>query len=62
VDAEDLFGLQARLADRTRFGRITEVFFDEETGEVSYVVVGRGRRASRCLSLVVNLDAHRPYN
>jgi hypothetical protein len=52
VDAEDLFGLQARLA-RTRFGRITEVFFDEEAGEVSYVVVGRGEESfeepiSRC--------------
>jgi hypothetical protein len=53
VDAEDLFGLQARLADRTRFGSITEVFFDEETCEVSYVVVGREEESfevpiSRC--------------
>lgn len=53
MDAEDLFGLQARLADGTRFGRITEVFFDEETGEVSCVVVGRGKESfevpiSRC--------------
>ena len=37
MDTVDLFGLQARLADRTRY---------EETGEVSYVVVGRGEE--RC--------------
>ncbi len=56
MDAEDLFGLQARLADGTRFGRITEVFFDEETGEVSYVVVERGEESFEVPIASVSLD------
>ena len=56
MDAEDLFGLQARLADGTRFGRITEVLFDEETGEVSYVVAERGEESFEVPIASVSLD------
>jgi sporulation protein YlmC with PRC-barrel domain len=35
----DLIGLEARPADGTEIGRIAEVVADEESGEVTQVVV-----------------------
>ena len=56
VNPEDLFGLQARALDGTRFGRITDVFLDEETGEVSYVVAERGAESFEVPISSISLD------
>jgi sporulation protein YlmC with PRC-barrel domain len=39
LQERDLFGLEARAADGSEIGRITEVITDEETGEVTHVIV-----------------------
>jgi hypothetical protein len=39
LQERSLIGLEARAADGTEFGRITEVVTDEEGGEVTHVVV-----------------------
>ena len=56
MDAEDLFGLQARLADGTRFGRITQVYFDEVTGEPSYAVAEREAESFEVPISSISLD------
>ena len=39
MEERGLVGLEARAADGTAFGRISEVITDEESGEVTYVLV-----------------------
>jgi hypothetical protein len=39
LQERSLIGLEARAADGTQFGRIAEVVTDEESGEVTYVIV-----------------------
>ncbi len=39
MQERDLVGLEARAADGSEIGRITEVITDEETGEVTHVIV-----------------------
>jgi sporulation protein YlmC with PRC-barrel domain len=39
LDERGLVGLEARVADGSEIGRITEVVTDEETGEVTHVIV-----------------------
>ena len=56
MNPEDLFGLQARAPDGTRFGRITDVFLDAETGEVSYVVAERGAESFEVPISSISLD------
>lgn len=41
MEERSLVGLEARTADGTEVGRITEVISDEESGEVTHVVVER---------------------
>ena len=41
-----LIGLEARAADGTEIGRISEVILDEESGEVTHVVVDREAEGS----------------
>ena len=39
MEGQGLIGLEARLPDGTEVGRISEVLTDEETGEVTHVLV-----------------------
>jgi sporulation protein YlmC with PRC-barrel domain len=42
LQERSLIGLEARAADGTEFGRIAEVVTDEESGEVTHVIVETG--------------------
>jgi sporulation protein YlmC with PRC-barrel domain len=39
LEERDLIGLEARAADGSEIGRIMEVITDDETGEVTHVIV-----------------------
>jgi hypothetical protein len=56
VDERGLIGLEARTADGVEIGRIAEVVTDEESGEVTHVVVERGEERFEAPISAISLD------
>ena len=52
-----LIGLEARTADGTEVGRIAEVVTDEESGEVTHVVIERDEERFEAPISTISLDA-----
>jgi sporulation protein YlmC with PRC-barrel domain len=57
VEERGLVGLEARTADGVEIGRIAEVVTDEESGEVTHVVVERGEERFEAPISAISLDA-----
>jgi hypothetical protein len=56
VEERGLAGLEARTADGAEIGRIAEVVTDEESGEVTHVVVERGEQRFEVPISAISLD------
>jgi sporulation protein YlmC with PRC-barrel domain len=56
VEERGLVGLEARTADGTEVGRIAEVVTDEESGEVTHVVVEREEERFEAPISAISLD------
>jgi sporulation protein YlmC with PRC-barrel domain len=56
VEERGLVGLEARTADGVEIGRIAEVVTDEESGEVTHVVVERGEERFEAPISAISLD------
>jgi sporulation protein YlmC with PRC-barrel domain len=56
VEERGLVGLEARGADGSEVGRIVEVIADEESGEVTHVIIGRGEERSEAPISSISLD------
>jgi PRC-barrel domain protein len=56
VEERGLVGLQARTADGAEAGRISEVLEDEQSGEVTHVVVARGEARFEVPITALSLD------
>jgi sporulation protein YlmC with PRC-barrel domain len=57
VEERGLVGLEARTADGVEIGRIAEVVTDEESGEVTHVVVEGGEERFEAPISAISLDA-----
>ena len=61
MEERGLVGLEARAVDGTEIGRITEVVVDEETGEVTHVVVELAEEMVEVPISAISLDAEADF-